>query len=230
MTSTEQTAQVTPPLGGGGGGLEVFFLIDSTIDQLRGPRLQAALAALPEWRRAEALAYKFESGQAQCAAAYLLLCRILRECYGITEQPRFIIGEHGKPELDLSAGLHFNLSHCKEAVAAVVAEEPVGIDVEMRGRYRPSLAEYVCSPEELRWLEDGDRVGQDTLTPGENEGDCGRDLRFTQLWTRKESALKLLGTGITGSEGLKGLLAEDRFLFDTRIYPRYVCTIATFRK
>ena len=73
-------------------------------------------------------------------------------------------------------------------------------------------------------------MGQDTLTPGENEGDCGRDLRFTQLWTRKESALKLLGAGITGSEGLKGLLAEDRFLFDTRIYPRYVCTIATFRK
>ncbi len=229
----------------------VRLQIDSTIGQLRGPRLQAALAALPEWRRAEALAYKFESGQAQSAAAYLLLCRLLREHYGITEQPRFIIGEHGKPELDLTAagplpapplgggggggasalsghspkggagrgpvgagpvGLFFNLSHCTEAVAAVVAEEPVGVDIEMRGRYTPSLAEYVCSPAELREIE---------AVPEE------RDLRFTTLWTQKESALKLLGTGLTDGEELKRILATDRFLFETQVFPHFVCTVAT---
>ena len=222
-----------------------------TIDQLRGPRLQEALAALPEWRRAEALAYKFESGQAQSAAAYLLLCRLLREHYGITEQPRFIIGEHGKPELDLTSplpapplgescsaspsslsghspkggagrgpvgagpvGLFFNLSHCTAAVAAVVAEEPVGVDIEMRGRYTPSLAEYVCSPAELREIE---------AVPEE------RDLRFTTLWTQKESALKLLGTGLTDGEELKRLLATDRFLFETQVFPHFVCTVATLK-
>ena len=217
-----------------------------TIDQLRGPRLQEALAALPEWRRAEALAYKFESGQAQSAAAYLLLCHLLREHYGITEQPRFIIGEHGKPELELTSplpapplgeccsacssslsghspkggagrgpvGLFFNLSHCTEAVAAVVAEEPVGVDIEMRGRYTPSLAEYVCSPAELREIE---------AVPEE------RDLRFTTLWTQKESALKLLGTGLTDGEELKRLLATDRFLFETQVFPQFVCTVATHK-
>ncbi len=232
------------------------LLIDSTIGQLRGPRLQEALAALPEWRRAEALAYKFESGQAQCAAAYILLCRLLREHYGITEQPHFIIGEHGKPELDLTSplpasagplpapplgecpkseehalqlspkggagrgpaeagrGLFFNLSHCTEAVAAVVAEQPVGIDIEMRGRYTPSLAEYVCSPAELQALE---------AVPEE------RDLRFTTLWTKKEAALKLLGTGLTDGEELKRILATDRFLFETQVFPHYVCTVATLK-
>lgn len=201
----------------------MYFAIDHTLPQLRGSRLEAALCQLPAWRREEAVKFKFESGRAQCAASYLLLCRLLRTHYGIAAQPRFILGPHGKPELAPaslspsgeteggSPAVHFNLSHCNEAVAAAVSTQPVGIDIESRGRYSADVARYVCSAEELDFL-----AADPALT----------DLRFTQLWTRKEAAAKLIGTGLSDGESLKGLLATPRFILTTHTYDSCVCTIA----
>ena len=161
--------------------------------------LEQALASLPDWRREKALRFKHEQGRKECAFAYLLLCQALQETYGITQQPSFLIGEHGKPELSFvqsgsSASssphlspltshlspLHFNLSHCKQAIACVLSERPVGVDVESIGRYSESLARHVLSPEEYALVSSA----PDPQIP------------FTRLWTQKEAVVKLTGRGI----------------------------------
>lgn len=159
-----------------------------------GERLNALISSLPQWRREVALRYKFEQGRRECCLSYLLLCDMLRESFGITSQPRFIIGEHGKPTLDVANGdIMFNISHCKRAVACIISDtENVGIDVECTGRYTTALADYCMSDSE-----------KDNIAIANNP-----DGMFTELWTRKEALLKLTGEGIT--DDLKTVLSSSR--------------------
>lgn len=98
-------------------------------------------------------------------------------------------GPFGKPELrDLP--LSFNLARRgKVALIAIAAVGEIGIDLEMH-RPLPELAAIsaLLHPVEHEWLA-GLRDGE-------------REAGFYRLWTRKEAALKALGTGI--AVGLDG--------------------------
>lgn len=182
-----------------------------------GEELSALIDGLPSWRRDEALRYKFEGGRRECAMSYLLLCDMLREHFGITEQPAFDRGQHGKPMLRFKDGqrdVFFNISHCKNAVACIVSDEgEVGIDVECLGRYKPSLAEYCMNSEEVQSINDAE----------------DSDLFFTRLWTQKEAFLKLTGDGITDDMKVILLSPEAKAAhLDTSVNMEkgYVCTTA----
>ena len=164
-----------------------YHLYIKEIDTISSDELTTAIASLPDWRREKALRFKHEQGRKECAFAYLLLCQALQESYGITQQPTFLIGEHGKPSLlfnsqfsIFNSQLFFNLSHCKQAIACVLSERPVGVDVESIGRYSESLARHVLSPEEFALVSSA----PDPQIP------------FTRLWTQKEAVVKLTGRGI----------------------------------
>lgn len=169
-----------------------YRIIDST--EPCGEELLKLIDSLPEWRKEAALKYRFEQGRRECCLSYLLLCDMLRKHFGITEPPRFVIGEHGKPALNISGkDIRFNLSHCKRAVACIVSDtEEVGIDVECTGRYTTALADYCMSVTERK-----------TIICAE----CA-DTEFTTLWTKKEALLKLTGEGIT--DDLKTVLESCR--------------------
>lgn len=185
--------------------------IDDTIQHLRGTALQALVDILPPWRRAEAMKYRHEQGRAECAASYMLLCRALREEFGEAEMPSFHRDANGKPSLVFSDGTdhgwHFNMSHCRAAVAVAVSRAHVGVDIEMYGRYSDSLARYVLSDDELASLG---------ATP---------DAHFTRLWTRKEALVKLTGEGLTSGPAIQRLLADvSAYEFEERVAADYVCT------
>lgn len=172
--------------------------------------LEAALLELSPERREQALRYRHELGRRQCALAYLLLKRALHEGYGITGNPRFNYGEHGKPLLADYPDIHFSLSHCREAVACAVSDRPVGIDVESIGRYREQLAAYTMSEDERAAIAAA----------------ASPEVAFTRLWTMKEALLKCSGQGIV--DGLKTVLeGVDENLFTTVVDPskRYVYTV-----
>lgn len=158
------------------------------LDDVSSEELDEMIALLPEWRREVVMKYKFEQGRKESAVAYMLLCRGLRECYGITEMPEFEYGEHGKPTLKGHPEIHFNLSHCKKAVVCVLSDHEIGVDVECLGRLydrngevRDALAHYTLCDEEYNRVMSADDP----------------DAEFTKLWTRKEALLKLTGEGIT---------------------------------
>lgn len=173
--------------------------------------LDGLLEWLPDWRRAQALRYKHIQGQLECALSYALLCRGLREM-GYEVQPTFRYGENGKPTLIELPNVHFNLSHCKHAVVCVIADHPVGIDVEALGRYGERLAKYTMNAYELAAIE----AAED------------RDVAFTRFWTMKEAAMKLTGEGI--GTNVRNVLSDSSIIYNTRvnIEKGYVVTLAKF--
>ena len=171
-----------------------MVLIDEQID---GFDLVAGLQEISEQRREQALRFKFERGQRTCVLAYLLLKRALREEFGITENPLFEYGEHGKPSIVGHPEIFFNLSHCKEAVACAVSRRPVGIDVESVREYKESLARYTMNDSEMSQIL---------------SAKCP-DVAFIRLWTMKEARLKLTGEGI--SRDMKQVLVGDDHNYTT---------------
>lgn len=170
--------------------------------------LYAALGEISEQRRQQALKFRHEQGRRTSVLAYLLLKQALREGYGITANPLFEYGEHGKPAIIGHPEIHFSLSHCRDAVACAVGSRPVGIDVESIREYKEPLARYTMNDDEL---------GQIVAAPRP-------DVAFIRLWTMKEAALKQIGTGI--SNELKTVLTDHADLkFTTHVRPQYVYTV-----
>lgn len=161
-------------------------------DDIAGFDFEAALPLLSEQRRQQALKFRHEQGRKTCAMAYLLLCQALRQEYGITELPVFGYGEHGKPFIVGHPDIHFNFSHCREAVICVVSNRPVGVDVESIREYRDSLVRYTMNDQEVQQIERAERP----------------DVEFIRLWTMKEAVLKLSGRGIV--DDLKHVLTDTK--------------------
>jgi 4'-phosphopantetheinyl transferase len=183
-----------------------MLYVDEHIDDFD---LQAALAEISVQRREQALRFKFEQGQRTCVLAYLLLKKGLREEYGITGNPLFEYGEHGKPFIVGHPEIHFSLSHCREAVACAVSDRPIGVDVESVQRKWESLAQYCMNDDELRQIEQAERP----------------DVAFIRLWTMKEARLKLTGEGITND--MKTALDGGSWQFTTveRLDRNYIYTV-----
>lgn len=187
-------------------------------DDIYGFDLDEGLALLSPQRREQALMMRHELGRRQSVAAYLLLCRALREEYGITEQPVFRYGEHGKPYLIGHPEIFFSLSHCRTAVACAVADRPVGVDVESLREYHQSVVAYAMSDVEQQMINEAPQP----------------EVMFIRLWTIKEARLKVTGEGIGDrmKEVLcwqEGRLVPQGYDYATteRLEKGYICTVCT---
>jgi len=181
-------------------------------DNLPTLDLDAALAEISEQRCEKALRFKYEQGQRECVAAYLLLKQALRKEYGIEDNPTLAEREGGKPYIVGHEDIHFNFSHCREAVVCAVSSEEVGIDVERIRPYNDNLSRYVLNDEEYEYVKSADNPA----------------LEFTKLWTMKEALLKLTGEGIR--DDLKQVLVGATAKLDTtiRIERGYAYTVASY--
>ena len=175
--------------------------------------LEKALGEISEQRRETALRIRHEQGRRQCVLAYLLLKKALREEYGITENPLFDFGEHGKPSIRNHPDIHFNLSHCSEAVACIVGNHSVGIDVETVKKRSEGVVRYTMNEEEI----------------AEIEAAADPDVAFTRLWTRKEALMKMTGSGITND--LKEVLRNNHVEISTEVSRsrKYVLSVCSSR-
>lgn len=107
------------------------------------------------------------------------------------------LSENGKPYLTRHPELFFSLSHSGSLVAAVLASEPVGIDVEdlhFRGKTVEELrclADRFFLPEEVDFMKGARRSeqcwGEDDLVLTEDEKES---LAFYRIWTFKEAWAK----------------------------------------
>lgn len=183
------------------------------LDAISPAQLEQAMDALPPWRKAQALRFKHEQGRKECTFAYLLLCHALHQIYGIETQPSFSIGEHGKPHIaNDTKGIEFNISHCHGAIACVVADHPIGVDIEHIGRYRETIAQRVLNPDELREV---------------SQSPCPQET-FTRYWTQKEAIVKWLGLSIMNNDLPRLLQIHNHATLHTEVYPAkgYAVTVA----
>ena len=89
----------------------------------------------------------------------------------------------GKPALQDHPQIHYNVSHCKGLISCILADVPVGIDVEYVRPYSPYAAKHALSRQEL-----------DDLERAEDP-----DRQFFRYWTLKESCVKAIGIGLSYS-------------------------------
>ena len=170
--------------------------------------VQRMLPWVDTQRRNEALRYRYVFGQFACLKSWLMLQELLKPL-GITDL-KMDFNEHGKPYLVDHPEVHFNLSHCKNGIAAVVDFSPVGIDIESFRRDNIGLVRKTMNPSEAEWIH----ASSDPVEA------------FTQFWTKKEAVLKLRGTGIT--DDLHHVLDGKGYRLETHINreKRYAYSIA----
>ncbi len=183
----------------------------------RASAFGAAMAQLP-WpeRRAKVGRFVFSKDQCLCLGAGLLCAHALH-AVGVSDLT-MDYGEYGKPRLKNHPHVHFNVSHSGAMAACAVWSAPVGIDVEERQPYDEGVARLCFTDAELTWLGRQDNT----------------DQAFTRLWTRKESYLKLLGTGLSkpanSFEAMPGAYPESGIRFCEYALPGYAlcaCVRAT---
>jgi len=148
----------------------------------------AQLLSPDEIRRAEA--FRFPSDRAHFIAGRGLLRILLGRYLGLPPQAvRLTAGKYGKPELDGShrAEIAFNVAHTQAlALYAFAFDRRVGVDVEA---FHPvTEAEGILR----RFFPPRDLECYALLPAGE------RELRFLELWTRREAYLKGRGDGLSG--------------------------------
>ena len=172
--------------------------------------LDEAMTLLSEQRREQVARYKLEGPRRQAVAAYLLLRKALREMYGIHDAPVFEYDANGKPSILGHPEIFFNISHCRKAVACVVADSPVGIDVEETCRFSDSIARYTLDDEEYESVVKADNPSQ----------------AFIRLWTMKEALLKYTGEGLRRDiKTVLRLSPANKVEFLTELHDGYVVSV-----
>lgn len=164
----------------------MLLLVNDNLDAFD---VEAAMPLLSEQRREKIALLANADDRRESAAAYMLLREALSKKYSLADAPVFEYGEYGKPFLQGAEGIHFSMSHCRQAVVCAVAGFPLGVDVESLRPYNERLARYTMNDEELSRIESSPLP----------------EVEFVRLWTMKEAVAKLSGRGINN---LKNLLTE----------------------
>ncbi|OTQ63039.1 4'-phosphopantetheinyl transferase family protein [Gilliamella apis] len=119
-----------------------------------------------------------------------ILASLLKQYCHIDSLPPIIIGDNSRPCFLQHNLPDFNISHSKDWVAVAISlNGRVGIDIEVARQRKNYLnvAESIFANDEYQWM----LKQSDTLTA------------FWQLWTLKESALKLYAKGVWQMKSVK---------------------------
>lgn len=153
---------------------------------------QQRMYLLCEQRRNKILRCKSSNDQARAMTAGLLIRYALSEAGLDYERLKFGTTKYGKLLIQNVLNCYINVTHAGGYAACVVAEHPIGIDMEDAGRFEVKtkeqrqklkrIAKRCCTEEELAYLENV------------KEQEAGQ--AFTRIWTRKESYSKLKGLGM----------------------------------
>jgi 4'-phosphopantetheinyl transferase len=125
--------------------------------------------------------FRFFQDARNCLLADMLVrMEILRATEFNNRQLEFSVNAYGKPFLINDPHIHYNISHTGNYIACAVANEPVGIDVELIKPADLKIAERFFTPDETKYIKAGDQ-----------------SIRFYEVWTKKESFVKWEGKGLS---------------------------------
>ena len=151
--------------------------------------LPHAITAIPTTRLPPDILNKLpalnELRQKQYLASRALLAELLFQLLNIVQLPEMVTSNNGRPQFIQPDLPDFNISHSDDQVMiALMNHGRIGIDLEVKRERRRllDLARYSFSPLEVSWLE---QLDESSKTAG-----------FWQLWTIRESILKLIAKGV----------------------------------
>lgn len=134
-------------------------------------------------------------------AGRALLRKGIRELFG-RDDYELTYNENGKPELDFC---WFSISHSGDTVVCVIADTPVGVDIERMREIRSSEHYPLFTADEAERIN---RSGK----PSE---------MFLRLWTQKEAYVKMKGGAMSRDGGIDIERVQD-VVFQTEISGNYM--------
>lgn len=187
--------------------MDLYICTD--VNQCVEDLLDVAIVRLPPQRCEYALRYRNRHDKALCVAAYLLLRYALKCKYGLDYDGDLSYTVAGKPYLEEYDDIEFSLSHSNSAVACAISGEAIGVDIERVQSYDADVAQFCCNADELEQIAES--------------GNPGR--KFTEIWTRKESAIKQVGAVVQAD--LKNVAEMQGKHFYSIEIAGYICTVCT---
>lgn len=152
----------------------------------------------------------FVPAQLSLSAQVLLRYAAAQTLHMPMRNVRICYTERGKPML-YGTKLYCSISHTAGLCVCALSDEPIGIDVERIRPYAPRVAGRVFSRAEQNEL-------QNSSVP---------DRTFFEIWTRHESYVKCLGTGLADISAPMDTHAR----FQTFLHAQeFVITTCTFTK
>lgn len=113
-----------------------------------------------------------------------LLKTALHNEYGLNlDELTIMTGEYGKPYFSDREDIFFNISHSDGLVTVILADTPVGIDIQSIRPIKDRMIEMICG------------FGEQELIKKSRE----KDEVFIRLWSLKESYIKAIGKGMSFS-------------------------------
>ena len=161
----------------------MVYSIFENMERCTPVEVQRLLPLVPEEHQAIALKFKHTFGQFATLESILMLKELLVSNGLVPEDDslHFEYTPHGKPYLVNHQNVHFNISHCPNAIAVAVDSVPIGVDVERFVTPSESLLNYCLNEDEVQQVK---------------QSACP-ERTFAAFWTKKEALFKLRGTGIT---------------------------------
>ena len=90
------------------------------------------------------------------------------------------VNAFGKPYICNAPSFHFNISHTRSAFAVAIGDVALGVDIEKMNKADPDVAGKVFTANEYAYVF---------------SNDDSKDIRFNEIWTKKESYIKWTGKG-----------------------------------
>jgi 4'-phosphopantetheinyl transferase len=114
--------------------------------------------------------------------------------------------EFGKPFASNYPEIHYSVSHTKGAAVFVKARSPIGIDIE-----------------KIAPFEDFEKIAKRNFAPDEYDYCRGNAARFFEIWTKKESYIKMTGRGL--SQGLHNFSVMSDKRIQSVIYENFYISL-----
>lgn len=150
--------------------------------ELTSSQLRDLSLVVTDERRKKSERYLYTKDIERCLVSEALLIYLLKEKYLMKNKDIiFSFSQYGKPFLKGSK-LEFNISHSGDWIVCTIADNPVGVDVEIIQFLDFKSIYRTFSKEEILYFSDLDLAQTENL--------------FFKLWTLKESFVKYNGKGL----------------------------------
>lgn len=155
------------------------------IRQLEDEALFRNMLELTSPYRRQKIAVLKNDNDKRCSLGAAIALDKALEGYGLEERAmEYEFGSHGKPFLRYYPEIHFSLSHSKDYSICSIGIEELGNDIEWVRSGKDNVAERFFAAEELAWIKNAVDSKE-------------KDERMFQIWTMKESFLKVTGFGMS---------------------------------
>lgn len=139
---------------------------------------------LSEERQNKIKAYRQEKDKLRSLGAGIVMDRGLMDYHLREKEVKITYKKYGKPYLKEYPKIQFNISHAGNYAIAGFGDKELGIDIEQISRGSKGIASRFFTELEQEYLKN---IKEKEI----------RDNEFIRIWTKKESFIKAVGTGLS---------------------------------